>query len=99
MAVTEAELVRGPCAAVRAGRSGPQGGRKGWRPLAAAPWMAEKRGTGVRLLFRPFLLATQEKGARGPKAHETAFAPNSVQTDSTVLIEPPVLRARSARYL
>jgi len=26
--------------------------------------MVEKRGTGVRLLFRPFLLATQEKGAR-----------------------------------
>jgi hypothetical protein len=44
-------------------------------------------------------LATQEKGARAPKAHETAFVPSSAQTDGTILIEPPVLRARSVRYL
>ena len=34
---------RGPCAAVRAGRSGPKGGRNGLRPLAAAPRMARRQ--------------------------------------------------------
>ena len=80
MAAIEAELFRGPCAAVRAGRSGPKGGRKGLRPLAAAPRMARRQARPARtdfssmggrktqrrggLLFGDFLLATQEKVTR-----------------------------------
>ena len=41
----------GPCAAVRAGRSGPQGGRNGLRPLAAAPWMARRQARPARSDF------------------------------------------------
>ena len=70
----------GPCAAVRAGRSGLQGGRNGLRPLAAAPGMARRQARSARtnfssmdgrktqhrggLLFGNFLLATQEKVTR-----------------------------------
>src|SRR5690348_15674886 len=72
----------GPCAAVRAGREGPQGGRNGLRPLAAAPGMARRQARPARtdfssmdgrkaqhrggLLFGDFLLATQEKVTRAP---------------------------------
>ncbi|MDE2224472.1 MAG: hypothetical protein KGJ46_04265, partial [Xanthomonadaceae bacterium] len=68
------------CAAVRAGRSGLQGGRNGLRPLAAAPEMARRQARSARtnfssmdgrktqhrggLLFGDFLLATQEKVTR-----------------------------------
>ena len=51
MAVIEAELFRGPCTAVRAGRSGPQGGRKGLRPLAAAPRRARRQARPDRTDF------------------------------------------------
>jgi hypothetical protein len=51
MAAVEAELFRGPCAAVRAGREGPQGGRNGLRPLAAAPRMARRLARPVRTDF------------------------------------------------
>lgn len=80
VAVVEAGFFRGPCAAVRAGRSGPQGGRKGLRPLAAAPGMARRQARPARtdfssmegrktqhrggLLFGDFLLAKQEKVTR-----------------------------------
>ncbi|HKT42882.1 MAG TPA: hypothetical protein VJQ86_11090, partial [Rhodanobacteraceae bacterium] len=60
MAVIEAKLSWGPCAAVGAGRSGPQGGakrtrakreRKGLRPLAAAPRMARRQARPDRTDF------------------------------------------------
>ncbi len=51
MADREADLFRGPCAAVRAGRSDPQGGRKGLRPLAAAPWRARRQARPDRTNF------------------------------------------------
>ena len=70
----------GPCAVVRTDRSGPQGGRNGLRPLAAAPWKARRQARPGRtqlssmdgrkaqhrggLLFGDFLLATQEKVTR-----------------------------------
>ena len=82
MAVAKAELFRGPCAAVWAGRSGPQGGRKGLRPLAAAPRMARRQARpacthfssmdGRKTQHRGGLslghlsLATQRKVARPP---------------------------------
>jgi hypothetical protein len=49
MAVIEAES--GPCAAVRAGRKGPKGGRKGLRPLAAAPGTARRQARPARTDF------------------------------------------------
>ena len=80
MAVIEADW--GPCASGRAGREGPQGGRNGLRPLAAAPGMARRQARPARsdfsstdgrktqhrggLLFGNFLLATQEKVTRPP---------------------------------
>jgi hypothetical protein len=42
---------RGPCAAVKAGRKGPKGGRDGSRPLAAAPWMARRQARPARTDF------------------------------------------------
>jgi hypothetical protein len=73
---------RGPCAAVRSGRSGPQGGCNGLCPLAAAPRMARRQARPDRtrlssmdgrkaqhrggLLFGGFLLATQGKVTRPP---------------------------------
>jgi hypothetical protein len=49
--------------------------------------MAEKRGTGVRLLFRPFLLATQEKGARS-LASETALEKNEAEKGEGIVWQP-----------
>jgi hypothetical protein len=42
---------RGPCAAVKAARKGPMGGRDGSRPLAAAPWMARRQARPARTDF------------------------------------------------
>ena len=57
MAVNGTELFRGPCAAVRTGRSGPKGGRNGLRPPFGPPrqgWRVGKPGRPARI-FRPWM--------------------------------------------
>ncbi|WIG56634.1 MAG: hypothetical protein OJF61_002422 [Rhodanobacteraceae bacterium] len=98
-AVIGAELFfRGPCAAVRTGRSGPQGGRKGLRPLAAAPRMARRQARPVRthlssmngrkaqhrggLSLGDFSLAKQREVTRAPG--------RGAEKDKDVGIPPPL---------
>ena len=108
MADREAALLRGPCAAVRAGRKGPQGGRKGLRPLAAAPWKARRQARPARtdfssmdgrktqhrggLLFTPGILPSTLRAAFGVLARS-----RRASGDFLLATQEKVTRARGTR--
>ena len=103
-----------PCAAVKSGRSGPQRGRNGLRPLAAAPGMARRQARPDRthlsstdgrktqhrggLLFTPGILPSALRAAFGVLARSLRASGDFLLATQEKVTRPPGLNRQDCRF-